>query len=53
MSLRVSTSSALNSACSGDMYSGVPISCPLRVNKVLPVRAWLKALATPKSITLT
>ena len=27
MSLRVSMSRPLNSACSGDMYSGVPIIC--------------------------
>ena len=53
MSLRVSTSSPLCPACSGDMYSGVPIIWANPVNSVFSVSAWPIALATPKSITLT
>src|SRR5262249_30206141 len=49
---RVSTSSPLISACSGDMYSGVPIICAKWVNRVLSVSCWPVALAMPKSITL-
>src|SRR4029453_12676268 len=52
MSLRVSTSSWLTSACSGDMYSSVPMIAPNPVTRVLSVRACPAALATPKSITL-
>ena len=40
MSLRVSTSSRLISACSGLMYSGVPISCAKPVNSVFSVSCW-------------
>src|SRR5436190_2247279 len=53
MSLRVSMSRPLWPACSGDMYSGVPIIWPKPVNSVLSVSSWPSALATPKSITLT
>ena len=52
MSLRVSTSSPLSSACSGLMYSGVPTIWAKPVNSVLSVSCWPIALATPKSITL-
>ena len=52
MSLRVSTSTADSSACSGLMYRGVPISWAKPVNSVLSVRLWPVALAMPKSITL-
>jgi hypothetical protein len=52
MSARVSTLEALTSACSGLMYSGVPMSCPRSVNKVSSVRLYPVALAIPKSITL-
>ena len=52
MSLRVSTSRPLSSACSGLMYSGVPIICAKPVNSVLSVSCWPVALAMPKSITL-
>ena len=48
----LSISSPVRSACSGLMYSGVPISIPISVNNVLSVRRWLTAFATPKSITL-
>ena len=41
------------SACSGLMYSGVPMICPRSVKMVLSVSVWLMALATPKSMTLT
>ena len=51
MSLRVSMSWAVISACSGLMYSGVPMSCPCSVKSVFSVSLWCKALATPKSIT--
>ena len=40
-------------ACSGDMYSGVPIIWAKPVNSVLSVSCCPMALATPKSITLT
>ena len=33
------------------MYCGVPIICPYAVNSVFSVNGWLRALATPKSIT--
>ncbi len=52
MSLRVSTSGAPGSACSGLMYSSVPTIAPNRVNSVRSVSGWSIALATPKSITL-
>src|SRR4030095_9236656 len=52
MSLRVSMSSWLISACSGDMYSNVPTILPKPVTNVLSVSACPAALATPKSITL-
>ena len=53
MSARVSTSSALNRACSGAMYSGVPATLPKAVNRLCSVsRIPLVALARPKSITL-
>ena len=39
------------SACSGDMYSSVPIKLPKPVNIVCSVSRWPVALATPKSIT--
>ncbi len=52
MSLRVSTSRPLISACSGLMYSGVPIIWANRVKSVFSVSRWSIALATPKSITL-
>ena len=52
MSLRVSTSRPLSSACSGLMYSGVPISWAKPVKSVFSVSCWPIALATPKSITL-
>ena len=51
MSLRVSMSSWLNSACSGDMYSNVPTMAPKPVTRVLSVKGCPAALATPKSIT--
>ena len=52
MSLRVSTPKALISACSGDMYSNVPIIVPYCVNRVRSVSFCSVALAMPKSITL-
>ncbi len=52
MSLRVSTSSPSNRACSGLMYSGVPTTTPGRVKSVRSVSRRSIALATPKSITL-
>jgi hypothetical protein len=51
MSLRVSAARALISACSGDMYSNVPIMVPYCVNSVRSVSRCSVALATPKSIT--
>ncbi len=51
MSLRVSMSRSDISACSGLMYSGVPISCRYSVNSVFSVSRALVALAMPKSIT--
>ena len=51
MSVRVSTSRLLNSACSGLMYSGVPIITPWAVCSVRSVSGWCIALASPKSIT--
>src|SRR6516165_2161324 len=53
MSLRVSMSRPLCPACSGDMYTGVPIIWAKPVNIVLSVNSCPSALATPKSITLT
>ena len=50
MSLRVSTSSWLKRACSGLMYSNVPMSWPYSVNIVFSVSRWAVALATPKSM---
>src|SRR5262252_377449 len=49
MSLRVSMSWLLVSACSGDMYSGVPTTVPKPVNSVASVSRCPVALATPKS----
>jgi len=51
MSARVSTSSPENSACSGAMYSGVPIIWRNSVNSVFSVSRWFVAFAMPKSIT--
>ena len=51
MSLRVSMSSWLTSACSGDMYSSVPTMAPKPVTSVLSVSGCPAALATPKSMT--
>ena len=51
MSLRVSTSMPLRSACSGLMYAGVPTKCPNAVNSVLSVNGASVALAMPKSMT--
>ena len=45
-------SEVLGSACSGLMYSGVPIIWPASVYTVCAVIAWLIAFATPKSMTL-
>jgi hypothetical protein len=53
MSLRVSMSMSLMPACSGDIYSGVPIICAMLVNSVLSVNSCPSALAMPKSITST
>ena len=53
MSRRVSMSMAISSACSGDMYSGVPTIVPKPVNRrVLGQPDRSVALATPKSMTL-
>jgi hypothetical protein len=52
MSVRVSAPSALISACSGLMYSGVPTIVPYCVNTVRSVSRCSVAFATPKSITL-
>ncbi len=52
MSLRVSMSIPIGSACSGDMYAGVPMNCPISVNMVCSVSRDCVALAMPKSITL-
>ena len=41
-----------SSACSGLIYSAVPMSWPRPVRIVASVRRWLSALAMPKSITL-
>ncbi len=51
MSLRVSMSRPLISACSGLMYAGVPIICRCSVKSVRVVSSALVALAIPKSIT--
>ena len=53
MSLRVSASKLLCPACSGDMYSGVPINWAKFVNSVLSVSCWPAALAMPKSMIFT
>ena len=53
MSERVSASTPLSPACSGDMYKGVPINWAKCVYTVLSVNCWPIALATPKSITFT
>src|SRR5436305_1552108 len=47
MSLRVSISRPDHSACSGLMYSSVPITVPNWVNIVRSVSRWLTALAPP------
>ena len=52
MSVRVSMSSWLSSACSGLMYSSVPTTAPNSVNSVCSVSRGPVALATPKSMTL-
>ena len=52
MSLRVSMSTPESSACSGLMYSGVPMSWAKPVNMVFSVSCWPMALATPKSMIL-
>ena len=52
MSERVSMSSWFSSACSGDMYCGVPTTAPNWVERVSSVSRPPVALATPKSITL-
>ena len=52
MSLRVSMSWLFSSACSGLMYSGVPMIAPNSVNSVCSVSRWPVALAMPKSMTL-
>ena len=44
-------SSWFSSACSGDMYSSVPMIAPNSVKSVRSVSRWPVALATPKSIT--
>ena len=49
--VRVSTSSAVSSACSGLMYSGVPIDRADSVNSVCSVSRCAVALAMPKSMT--
>ena len=49
-SVRVSTSRPVSSACSGLMYSGVPIHCPSSVKRVRSVSLCDVALATPKSM---
>jgi hypothetical protein len=51
MSLRVSMSWLLTSACSGDMYSRVPTMAPKPMTSVLSVNVCPAAVATPKSIT--
>ena len=51
-SVLVSISEPDISACSGLMYSGVPIIWPRSVKTVFSVSLWLSALAMPKSITL-
>src|SRR5437899_94826 len=49
MSLRVSTSTLVTSACSGLMYAGVPRNCSKAVKTVLSVSRWsVVALAMPK-----
>ena len=50
-SARVSTSRAESSACSGAMYSSVPITAPISVYIVRSASLLVSALATPKSIT--
>ena len=49
-SVRVSISSPSESACSGLMYSGVPIITPKRVEIVSALSFCASALATPKSM---
>ena len=51
MSVRVSMSSPLISACSGLMYSGVPMKLPNSVKSVCSVSCCVVALAMPKSMT--
>ena len=50
MSVRVSTSGAPLPACSGLMYSGVPMIMPCTVHAVSVVRRLSVARATPKSM---
>jgi hypothetical protein len=45
-------SSSFAAACSGLMYSGVPMTWPISVNIVISVRRCVVALATPKSMIL-
>ena len=51
MSDRVSISSDCSPVCSGDMYAGVPITCPCSVNIECSVSRASVAFAMPKSIT--
>ena len=51
MSVRVSMSIDDGSACSGDMYDGVPTIAPVSA-RLRSVRENSVALATPKSMTL-
>ena len=44
---------SVRAACSGDMYSGVPMIWAKLVNSVLSVSCWPVALAMPKSMTFT
>ena len=50
MSVRVSTSSLPSRACSGLMYSGVPMIWPSSVKNVFSVRGCVAAFAMPKSM---
>ena len=51
MSVRVSISIDVGSACSGDMYVGVPTMAPVSP-RLWSVKSNSVALATPKSISL-
>ena len=44
--------SELPEACSGLMYTGVPMTWPISVKSVPPPKSELVALAMPKSMTL-